>query len=123
MYIFQLASQHGAWLAARQALTAGNIANADTPGYKAVDVAPFSAVFDQTKAQLAITHPGHQVLDDLTAGGPEAIAENPDDAAASGNNVSLESELAKAGDIGRMQALDTGLTRVFRRMGLASLKA
>lgn len=123
MYLFQLATQHGAWLSARQALTASNIANADTPGYKAADVAPFSAVFDRTSLQLAATQPGHQSLDELSAGGASAVRESGDDASASGNTVSLEAELGKAGDIGRMQALDTGLTRVFQRLVLASLKA
>lgn len=123
MYLFQLATQHGAWLAVRQAYTASNIANADTPGYKAVDVTPFSAVFDRTTLQLAATQPGHQSLDELATGDVEPVREGVDDASASGNTVSLEAELGKAGDIGRMQALDTGLTRVFQRLVLASLKA
>lgn len=123
MYLFQLASQHGAWLAVRQAATANNIANADTPGYKAMDVTPFQAVFDQTQLRVAVTQPGHMSLSASEAVDVEQVRERSDDEALSGNDVNLEGELAKAGDIGRMQALETGLTRVFQRMILSSLKA
>ena len=123
MYLFQLASQHGAWLAARQAATANNIANADTPGYKSMDVTPFQAVFDQTSLQVATTQPGHMMPSSAEEGRFEPVRTAADDASLSGNDVSLETELAKAGGIGRMQALDTGLTRIFQRMILSSLKA
>ncbi len=35
------------WLVVRQSTVAQNIANANTPGYKAVDVEPFEAALDQ----------------------------------------------------------------------------
>ena len=123
MYLFQLASQHGTWLSARQSATATNVANADTPGYKAMDVTPFQAVFDQAELQVAMTHPSHMTLSTGDAGRFTQVQEAAEDASMSGNDVSLETELAKAGDIGRMQALDTGLTRIFQRMILSSLKA
>ena len=39
--LFELASQQAHWLSARQVAVAENIANANTPGYKAADVPPF----------------------------------------------------------------------------------
>ena len=41
MSFFKLASQRMHWLSARQRVVAENIANADTPGYRAQDVAGF----------------------------------------------------------------------------------
>ena len=46
IYLFQVASQKSQWLSARQTAVASNVANASTPGYRAVDVQPFSAVLD-----------------------------------------------------------------------------
>jgi len=44
VHLFELASQQARWLSARQVTVAENIANANTPGYKAADVPPFEAV-------------------------------------------------------------------------------
>ena len=70
--------------AARQAASAGNLANIDTPNYKAVEVS-----FSETlEAQVAATHPGH-----LGGGGtPGVRTEEIRDAAArrDGNNVVLD---------------------------------
>jgi flagellar basal-body rod protein FlgB len=123
VFIFQLASQHGEWLAARQSLTAANIANVDTPGYKARDVSPFEAVFERTQLELSTTNANHmpEPGDRFTSAGLER--ESAWDVTYSGNNVGLEAELLKVSENGRMQALDTGLTKVFHRMILTSLKA
>ncbi len=122
MFIFQLASQHAEWLAARQSLTAANIANADTPGYRARDVSPFETVLDRMQLNLAVTHVHHQLEpgNRFTSIGLEQ--EEGWDITYSGNNVGLETELMKVSENGRMQALDSGLTKTFHRMILASLK-
>ena len=95
--------------AARQAAAAGNLANIDTPNYKAVDVS-FS---DSLDAQLGTTHPGH-----LTAGGPAGVrTEEIQDAAArrDGNNVVLDQELLKMGRAGGdFSAAQTALAAKFR---------
>jgi flagellar basal-body rod protein FlgB len=41
IHLFDLASQQARWLSARHIAVASNIANANTPGYKAADVPPF----------------------------------------------------------------------------------
>ena len=50
VYLFDLAARHTRWAAARQATIAGNIANANTPGYKALDIEPFAEVLDADAA-------------------------------------------------------------------------
>ena len=42
--------------AAKQAASAGNLANIDTPNYKAVEV----SFADALDARIAVTHPRHQ---------------------------------------------------------------
>ena len=46
--------------AARQAVIAANVANADTPGYLARDIAPFAEIYRPTETgALHATRPGH----------------------------------------------------------------
>lgn len=122
MFIFQLASQHAEWLAARQSLTAANIANADTPGYRARDVTPFESLLDRMQLNLAITNINHQTEPGSRFASIGLEQEDGWDVTYSGNNVGLESELMKVSENGRMQALDSGVTKTFHRMILASLK-
>ena len=122
MYLFDLASRHMTWLAGRQSVTAANIANADTPGYRARAIADFDSVLGKTGPGLTVTAPGH-----LTIHGEAlaAIALRPGaswDQAHSGNTVSIESELMTAGQTSRMMSLDTTIARSFHRMLLSSLK-
>ncbi|MFD2853698.1 flagellar basal body rod protein FlgB [Seohaeicola zhoushanensis] len=46
MSFFRLASRKMEWLSARQKVIAENVANADTPGYKARDVASFAETLE-----------------------------------------------------------------------------
>lgn len=122
MYLFELSSRHMHWLADRQAVIAGNIANADTPGFRARDMNPFEVTLDQTGLQLAATSPlhfraAHQstlVIDSTSAYGRQE--------AHSGNSVSLETELLNASQTSRMMSIDSSVTRSFHRMVLTSLK-
>ena len=122
MYIFQLASQHADWLAIRQSVTANNIANSDTPGFKAMDVVPFDAVLQRTGLELAATSSGHMALPPDAQGSLATQRQSAWDVSSDGNDVSLESELMKVSENGRQQALDTGLVKTFQRMLLSSLK-
>ena len=45
---FSLASQQNRWLSVRQSVIAQNVANANTPGYRALYVEPFDAVLKAT---------------------------------------------------------------------------
>lgn len=122
MFIFDLAAQHMQWIASRQQVVAGNIANVDTPGYKARDVAPFESVLDHTALDLAATNPGHLRLEQAAFATTESAPGESWDTSHSGNSVTLEAELLKTGENGRMQALDTNIQRMFQRMLLSSLK-
>ena len=59
VYLFELASHRTQWLSTRQQLIAGNVANANTPQFRAQDLKPFSAVLDQTQFTMTTTNPAH----------------------------------------------------------------
>ena len=101
--IFSMASalaQHGA---ARQSIVAENIANADTPGYRARDVASFAVAYDvgnsNGPAGLQATRPGHHFAGEAESysAAPREVyrpgAESPN-----GNNVSIENEIFAAAE-------------------------
>lgn len=110
------------WLAERQTVTAANIANADTPGYRARDVAPFSSVLETAGLSMVATSPLHMTAG---AGSTANLATRSGASWASshsGNNVSIERELMTASSNSRMLNMDATLTRTFHRMILSSVK-
>lgn len=122
MYLFEIASRHMTWLAERQTVTAANIANADTPGYRTRDAAPFSAVLASAAPTIAVTSPLH-----MSAGFESSAAYGTQTGGSwasshSGNNVSIERELMTASSNSRMMNLDASLARTFHRMLLASVR-
>lgn len=123
MYLFELASRHMTWLAERQAVTAANIANSDTPGYRARGVQPFSAYLEGPEVQLAVTSNGHMTLPPGEARPAGITSGNSWASSHSGNNVSLENELMTASSSVRMMNMDAGALRSFQRMLLSSVKA
>jgi flagellar basal-body rod protein FlgB len=121
--LFNLISQNNTWLAARQATVAQNVANASTPGFRALDVRPFSETLDQTALELQTTGTGHLSIGQNAISQAEPEAEQPADSLHSGNTVALEREFAKSGEISRGYALNTGILKSFHRMLLLSTKA
>jgi flagellar basal-body rod protein FlgB len=115
--LFALAAQHAQWASVRQAVVTGNIANANTPGYGALDVEPFSAVFDDTALTMARTAPDHFAVD---GGGPTGGHWDIKD---TGIGVALDQELMKADEVNRAFALDTSIMRSFHRMLMASVRS
>ncbi|MEQ1954281.1 flagellar basal body rod protein FlgB [Mesorhizobium sp. CN2-181] len=120
--LFHLASQQAEWLSARQATVAGNIANANTPGYRAVDVEPFEKVLERTGVSLTATQDGH-----FGARVSEVNYRSRDDDRTtailpSENTVVMEQELMKAGEVGRSFEMNTAIVKAFHRMMLMSVR-
>ncbi|MFG1272681.1 flagellar basal body rod protein FlgB [Xanthobacter flavus] len=123
LFLFNLASRHAQWATVRQTAIAGNIANANTPGYKAVDTEPFSAILDRTRLSLARTSGSHMDLATGGIGATKVAAREGWDTSHSGNSVSLEQEMLKADEVNRAYSLNTSIVRSFHRMILASVKS
>lgn len=122
--VFALASRQASWLLARQAAVAQNVANANTPGYKATDLAPFEANLQPAGLQLAVTSPGHMSLGGTPAAQAlaDTTAEADGETSYSGNSVSLEQEMMKAGEVARAYSLNTAIVKAFNSMVLQGAK-
>ncbi len=118
--LFQLAATQAHWLSVRQDVVAGNVANVNTPDYKAVDVEPFSSVLERLgngsrgPASLAGDGLASAVRSSPVDGG---IAIKP-----SGNSVDLAQELIKTGEIRRQFELNTGVVKSFHQMMMMTVK-
>lgn len=124
IHLFDITSQKNQWLSGRQAVIAGNIANANTPGYQAQDLQPFEELLRATSLQMAATKPGHIVPD---TGASAATADTRPgstwDIVHSGNSVSMEKELMKAGEVSNSYSLNTSIIKAFHRMLTTSARA
>ena len=109
--ILSLASGLAAHAAARQQVIAENTAHADTPGYKARDIADFSTILDSQTGAFAArtTRPGH-IPFGADARGFDAReqtalgAETPN-----GNTVSLEDQMMRSAEVRQDHDLAIGV--------------
>ncbi|MEZ5777392.1 MAG: FlgB family protein [Paracoccaceae bacterium] len=99
--VLTLASALAGHAAARQMIVARNVANADTPGYRASDLPDFSKAYRENGAAgLRHTRVGHLHADPSP---PFSVAERSGKGHVSpnGNSVSLETEMVKAAETRR----------------------
>lgn len=73
---------------ARQGVLAANLANADTPNYKRVDL-EFDRLLEQKGTRMLRTHPSHQG----GASGGARLVTDPRSITPDGNGVELQTEL------------------------------
>lgn len=122
VYLFDLIERQRSWLSARQAVVAQNVANANTTGYRAVDVAPFSKVLDHSALQMSGTSGLHiqtAAFDPRSASPKQGSGW---ETSVSGNSVSLEQEMIKAADVRSAYSLDTNIMKAFHGMWMMSVK-
>lgn len=113
MSFFNIASQRMRWLGARQAVVSQNIANADTPGYKAKEVSDFSEMMDGARdvAGLATTNARHIQGSGASSGVRVTNDESSWETSIDGNNVALEEQTIKATEISENYRLAAELYR------------
>jgi flagellar basal-body rod protein FlgB len=90
----RMAQSLAAHSGARMAVIAENVANADTPGYKAKDLPGFAEVFAADDGAMRTTRPGHLGASSSTAMPTPEQANGRE--APNGNSVSLEAEMVKS---------------------------
>lgn len=122
VHLFALATRHNQYLAARETTIAGNIANANTPGFKALDLEPFDATLEKTRLTMTVSNPNH--ISPTDSGTAEAAVTDglTWDTVHSGNSVSVEQELLKASETKGAFTLNTTLMRSFHRMMMSATK-
>ena len=123
LYLFELASSQARYLELRQSTIATNVANANTPGFKARDVEPFNKVLDATPVRLATTSPSHMQLSATETDTRKTAKKDSWDVVHSGNSVSLEQEMIKGSDVNRDYSMNSAIVRSFHRMLLSSAKS
>src|SRR6218665_777620 len=111
--LFELASKKADWLSVRQSVVAGNIANANTPGFRAKDVTPFQAVLETTGIRMAATQSGHFTETEMASRVIETKPTEEIGVQESGNTVGLAEELMKEGQVKRDFELNAGLVKAF----------
>ncbi|MDP7150337.1 MAG: FlgB family protein [Paracoccaceae bacterium] len=96
--LFRLSQAMAGHATTRLNLISQNVANADTPGYQAKDIAPFDALVrdDKPFADLRATRPGHV---SGFGGGSDVVVEVGTTVSPNGNSVSVENELLKAAEV------------------------
>ena len=105
-----LASALAAHATARQRLLSENVAHADTPGYRARDIAAFAETLDAAPAFAArTTRPGHIGF------GADPRGFEPRETAAfgaetpNGNSVSLEDQMMRSAEVRQAHELAVGV--------------
>ena len=93
----------------RHVATTRNIANADTPGYRATDLGEFDAAYRHA-VPLKTTDPRHFAAPDWTPGAARPT-ETGDPISPNGNSVSIEEELVRAADVKRQHDLSLAVYR------------
>ncbi len=89
--LFAIAGAKARHAAARQAVISRNVANADTPGYRARDIEPFDAAYARA----------------ISAGGAAGVKfsefdiDTPGTSSPNGNTVSIEDQMLRAGATSR----------------------
>jgi flagellar basal-body rod protein FlgB len=116
--LFHLMGGKMGWLSARQTVLSQNVANADTPGFVAKDLKPFTfKTALQTAGSLAVARTDSQHLTGLKSNSlagtvdSERFETRPD-----GNAVSLEDQLGKVADTGTEYQMVVNLYR--KQIGL-----
>ncbi len=114
--LFQAVKKRMDWLAQRQEVLSQNIANADSPKYRARDLKPynFKELIRRENAQLnmAVSGDGHlpgrrKRIRDFS----EFKERKPFETAPAGNSVVLEEQMAKVGETGANYKMATNLYR------------
>jgi flagellar basal-body rod protein FlgB len=101
MLVFALSAARLAHASQRNAVIARNVAHADTPGFRAQDVAAFDLghMVADPAAQPTATRPGHAVGRSPLARPEVAVSEAPaTDESPNGNTVSLEEQMVLAAE-------------------------
>lgn len=118
--IFKMSHAMAVHAGHKQAVTAQNVANSDTPEYKARDVVPFATAYEDANGSVAwasqkSTRTKH--LNGSAAGQmPDPVIDKSGAGAPNGNTVSLETEMLKS--LGAKRQHDRALAIYKSSMGI-----
>ena len=105
--VFALAEKRLAWIGQRQSILVQNVANANTPGYTARDIRPFSEVL-ATEAQQTQNDTASVLTDVGSAADPTSSGHS-----LNGNAVALDEQLEKVAETDTAHQLATNLYKKY----------
>ena len=118
--VTRMAQALAAHAGARMGIIARNVANADTPGFKAMDLPDFGETYEAASgAGMRTTRAGHLAGSDAMAK-PVARAVGAN-GSPNGNSVSLEQEMVKAADVRQQHEMALAIYQNTRDIIRASL--
>jgi flagellar basal-body rod protein FlgB len=108
--------QRMAYLNQRQAILAENVANTDTPGYKARDLAPFTFgdALKQASIGMAVTDPHHILPASMAGVNTKTIKSDSIETLPNGNNVDMEQQMM---EVSKTAVDYQGITSIYRSIG------
>lgn len=115
IYLSKIAADQSKWLSVRQSLVASNVANANTPGFKAQDVRPMDEG-EVLFSNLVRTHESHLASGIGNVEGVGVERDSTWEVYHSGGNVSLPQEMMKADEVAGAFQLNTTVMKSFHRM-------
>jgi len=120
--LFDLASKQAEWLSVHQKIIAGNIANANTPGFKAREIAPFANLLNESNIAMVKTHAAHMSFTDNPLEAQAFTKTESLETTHSGNNVVIEDEMMKGAEVAREMSLNTAIVKSFHQMMMATIQ-
>lgn len=119
IYLSKLAGDQAKWLSVRQSLIASNVANANTPGFRAQDVKPMGES-ENSFSSLLRTDDKHlsSGIGNVTGVGIER--ESTWEIYHSGGNVSLPQEMMKSGEVAVAYQMNTTVMKSFHQMVIST---
>ncbi len=91
--ILSLMSAKMSYLGQKQSVHAENVANANTPGYKAKEILPFETVLKETSGGMRVTDPQHIVPASMAGVNAKTKKAKSFETLPSGNSVDLEQQM------------------------------
>lgn len=120
--LFRLIAQRMDWLTARQTVLSQNIANANTPGYRARDLKPFASLLagrGTAPLQMAGTQAGHMAPRGADAAPAAEFTQDPYETSPDGNQVALEQQLMQMTETAMDHQFATNIYR--KQLGMISM--
>ncbi|QBX33540.1 FlgB family protein [Paracoccus liaowanqingii] len=110
--MMRMARAMGLHVQQRHVEVARNIANADTPGYRATDLQDFAQTYrrDDGSGPLKVSHPRHLASPDWSPAEARVI-QVAGPVSPNGNSVSLEEEMVRAAEVKRHHDLSLAVYR------------
>ncbi len=109
---FKNASQRMQWLSNRQKVISENVANSNTPGFKAKEVSSFAKMLDGVQKTGVITTDPHHIGGGAQRGDVRTVIDKGAWAETlNGNTVVLEQQTIKANEVGENYQLAVRLYR------------